>query len=108
MTEENNGQFVISQEDWSLHRKGYDDQQSEGQEDIQAQGRKESQVQEVLQSQLIDRKTDCKERPEEGYIHGQSKRYSRRRYLIQTCYKDGDVQNKSQINRSTGYLLGGE
>lgn len=27
MKEENNHQFVISQENWSLHRKGYDDQQ---------------------------------------------------------------------------------
>ena len=27
MKEENNHQFIISQEDWSLHRKGYDDQQ---------------------------------------------------------------------------------
>ena len=28
MSENNNHQFVISKEDWSLHRKGHDDQQT--------------------------------------------------------------------------------
>ena len=27
MSHKDNGHFIISQEDWSLHRKGYDDQQ---------------------------------------------------------------------------------
>ncbi|KKK34341.1 stress response protein [Mesobacillus campisalis] len=43
MTEENSGQFVISQEDWSLHRKGHDDQQ-----------RHQEKVQEAIKNNLPD------------------------------------------------------
>ncbi|MFD0048625.1 sporulation protein YhbH [Actinomycetes bacterium NPDC127524] len=43
MTEENNHQFVISQEDWSLHRKGFDDQQ-----------RHQEKVQEAIKNNLPD------------------------------------------------------
>ncbi|RFU61988.1 sporulation protein YhbH [Peribacillus glennii] len=43
MSEENNHQFVISKEDWSLHRKGYDDQQ-----------RHQEKVQEAIKNNLPD------------------------------------------------------
>ena len=43
MTKENNHQFVISQEDWSLHRKGFDDQQ-----------RHQEKVQEAIKNNLPD------------------------------------------------------
>ncbi|UOE56539.1 sporulation protein YhbH [Bacillus sp. CMF12] len=43
MTNVNNHQFVISQEDWSLHRKGYDDQQ-----------RHQDKVQEAIRNNLPD------------------------------------------------------
>ncbi|CAH0344190.1 sporulation protein YhbH [Bacillus sp. CECT 9360] len=43
MTEENNHQYVISKEDWSLHRKGYDDQQ-----------RHQEKVQEAIKNNLPD------------------------------------------------------
>ncbi|CAM3630553.1 sporulation protein YhbH [Mesobacillus zeae] len=43
MTDENSGQFVISQEDWSLHRKGHDDQQ-----------RHQEKVQEAIKNNLPD------------------------------------------------------
>ncbi|PLS14803.1 sporulation protein YhbH [Bacillus sp. M6-12] len=43
MTDVNNHQFVISKEDWSLHRKGYDDQQ-----------RHQEKVQEALKNNLPD------------------------------------------------------
>ncbi|WP_419883246.1 sporulation protein YhbH [Peribacillus sp. B-H-3] len=43
MTEENNHQFVISREDWSLHRKGFDDQQ-----------RHQEKVQEAIKNNLPD------------------------------------------------------
>ena len=43
MKEENNHQFVISQENWSLHRKGYDDQQ-----------RHQEKVQEAIKNNLPD------------------------------------------------------
>ncbi|MDW7615625.1 sporulation protein YhbH [Peribacillus simplex] len=43
MSEENNQQYVISQENWSLHRKGYDDQQ-----------RHQEKVQEAIKNNLPD------------------------------------------------------
>jgi uncharacterized protein len=43
MTDESSHQFVISQEDWSLHRKGHDDQQ-----------RHQEKVQEAIKSNLPD------------------------------------------------------
>ncbi|PLT33626.1 sporulation protein YhbH [Bacillus sp. V5-8f] len=43
MTEADNHQFVISKEDWSLHRKGYDDQQ-----------RHQEKVQEAIKNNLPD------------------------------------------------------
>lgn len=43
MADVNNHQFVISQEDWSLHRKGYDDQQ-----------RHQEKVQEAIRNNLPD------------------------------------------------------
>ena len=43
MKEENNHQFVVSQENWSLHRKGYDDQQ-----------RHQEKVQEAIKNNLPD------------------------------------------------------
>jgi uncharacterized protein len=43
MTEKNNHQFVISKEDWSLHRKGHDDQQ-----------RHNEKVQEAIRNNLPD------------------------------------------------------
>ncbi|MEC2057743.1 sporulation protein YhbH [Peribacillus psychrosaccharolyticus] len=43
MTEENGHQFVISQENWSLHRKGFDDQQ-----------RHQEKVQEAIKNNLPD------------------------------------------------------
>lgn len=43
MTEKNNHQFVISKEDWSLHRKGHDDQQ-----------RHSEKVQEAIRNNLPD------------------------------------------------------
>lgn len=43
MTDANNHQFVISQEDWSLHRKGHDDQQ-----------RHQEKVQEAIRNNLPD------------------------------------------------------
>lgn len=43
MTKENNHQFAISQEDWSLHRKGFDDQQ-----------RHQEKVQEAIKNNLPD------------------------------------------------------
>ena len=43
MTDESSHQFVISQEDWSLHRKGYDDQQ-----------RHQEKVQEAIRNNLPD------------------------------------------------------
>ncbi|MDQ0219878.1 sporulation protein YhbH [Peribacillus cavernae] len=43
MSEENNHQYVISKEDWSLHRKGYDDQQ-----------RHQEKVQEAIKNNLPD------------------------------------------------------
>lgn len=43
MSNENNHQFVISKEDWSLHRKGYDDQQ-----------RHQEKVQEAIKNNLPD------------------------------------------------------
>ncbi|MEP9407630.1 sporulation protein YhbH [Peribacillus frigoritolerans] len=43
MSEENNQQYVISQENWTLHRKGYDDQQ-----------RHQEKVQEAIKNNLPD------------------------------------------------------
>lgn len=43
MTDANNHQFVVSKEDWSLHRKGYDDQQ-----------RHQEKVQEAIRNNLPD------------------------------------------------------
>ncbi|MDM5219422.1 sporulation protein YhbH [Peribacillus sp. NJ11] len=43
MSEENNQQYVISQENWTLHRKGYDDQQ-----------RHQEKVQEAIRNNLPD------------------------------------------------------
>src|SRR6476661_8754420 len=43
MSENNNHQFVISREDWSLHRKGHDDQQ-----------RHQEKVQEAIRNNLPD------------------------------------------------------
>ena len=43
MSEENNKQYVISEENWSLHRKGYDDQQ-----------RHQEKVQEAIKNNLPD------------------------------------------------------
>lgn len=43
MTESNNHQFVVSQEDWSLHRKGHDDQQ-----------RHQDRVQDAIRNNLPD------------------------------------------------------
>ncbi|MGA9226007.1 MAG: DUF444 family protein, partial [Mesobacillus sp.] len=43
MTDESSHQFVISQEDWSLHRKGHDDQQ-----------RHQEKVQEAIRNNLPD------------------------------------------------------
>ena len=47
MADVNNHQFVISQEDWSLHRKGYDDQQ-----------RHQEKVQEAIRDNLPDLVTE--------------------------------------------------
>lgn len=47
MADVNNHQFVISQEDWSLHRKGYDDQQ-----------RHQEKVQEAIRNNLPDLVTE--------------------------------------------------
>ena len=41
MSHKDNGHFIISQEDWSLHRKGYDDQQRH-QKNVQVSDQKQS------------------------------------------------------------------